>query len=171
MNLHGGELSAHSAGLGQGSEFVVSLPLLPAGADEAVAAIRAQGSTQAGHRVLVIDDNPDSANATAMLVEALGCKSKVAHNGEAGIRLASAFVPDIVLLDIGMPGLDGYETCRRIRNLVAPVPLMVALTGYPQPPDKARDLRALFDHHLTKPADPSQLTALLSWQAGEETGH
>jgi two-component system CheB/CheR fusion protein len=167
MNLHGGELSAHSAGLGQGSEFVISLPLLPPGGDQPAAATQGQGqAAQPGHRVLVIDDNRDSATATAMLVEALGCNSKVAYNGEAGIRLASAFVPDIVLLDIGMPGLDGYETCRRIRKLVAPVPLMVALTGYAKPPEKGRDLHALFDHHLTKPADPSQLTALLSWQAG-----
>ena len=168
MNLHGGDLrSAHSAGLGHGSEFVITLPLLPSGGGQSTAADQAQGqAAQPGHRVLVIDDNRDSATATAMLVEALGCNSKVAYNGEAGIRLASAFVPDIVLLDIGMPGLDGYETCRRIRKLVAPVPLMVALTGYAQPPEKACDLRALFDHHLTKPADPSQLTALLSWQVG-----
>jgi CheY-like chemotaxis protein len=115
-----------------------------------------------GRRVLVIDDNPAGTRAMNRLVTALGGECRVAHNGQAGLADIREFCPDIVILDIGMPGLDGYETCRRIREEFGTSLMVVALTGWGQESDKHKAMQAGFDLHLTKPADPSQLEELLT---------
>jgi len=112
--------------------------------------------------VLVIDDNAAGARAMKRLVTALGGECQVAHNGEAGLVGVREFRPDIVILDIGMPGLDGYETCRRIREEFGSSLVVVALTGWGQERDKHRAIQAGFDVHLTKPADPMLLEGLLA---------
>jgi CheY-like chemotaxis protein len=124
--------------------------------------------TMISSRVLVIDDNVDAADTTAMLVEALGGSVAVAYGGEAGIAQAVAFRPRVVLLDLGMPGIDGYETCRRMRQALGAQVFIVALTGWGQEQDKDEALRAGFDAHLTKPADPAALEQLL--EAAEPRG-
>jgi CheY-like chemotaxis protein len=116
----------------------------------------------AGRRVLVVDDNPAGARAMQRLVTALGGECRVAHNGEAGLAGLREYRPDIVILDIGMPGLDGYETCRRIREEFGSTVMVVALTGWGQERDKDKAMQAGFDLHLTKPADPALLEELLS---------
>ena len=118
--------------------------------------------------MLVIDDNLDAADTTGMLVEALGGTVAVAYDGETGIARAAAFQPHVVLLDLGMPGIDGYETCRRIRRALGSQVFIVALTGWGQEQDKDEALRAGFDAHLTKPADPAALEQLL--EAAEPRG-
>ena len=115
-----------------------------------------------GRRVLVIDDNPAGARAMKRLVTALGGECRVAHNGQAGLADIRESRPDIVILDIGMPGLDGYETCRRIREEFGSSLMVVALTGWGQERDKDKAMQAGFDLHLTKPADPTLLEELLT---------
>jgi CheY-like chemotaxis protein len=112
--------------------------------------------------VLVVDDNADAADTLALLIETIGGKCRVAYDGESGVREVLEFQPDVVLLDIGMPGIDGYETCRRIRRERGASPLIVALTGWGQARDKERALHAGFDLHLTKPASPAALQQLLA---------
>jgi CheY-like chemotaxis protein len=114
-------------------------------------------------RVVIIDDNSDAAKTMAMLIEQLGASVRTAHDARSGLEAVHEFRPEIAFLDIGMPGMDGYEVCRRIRqapgggNLV-----VVAVTGWGQPQDKQRALDAGFDAHLTKPVDPAALARLLA---------
>jgi DNA-binding response OmpR family regulator len=113
-------------------------------------------------RVMVIDDNPAAARAIERLVKALGGECRVAHDGETGLAYTREMRPDIVILDIGMPKIDGYETCRRIREEFGSTIVIVALTGWGQERDKQRAMRAGFDVHLIKPADPIILEELLA---------
>jgi CheY-like chemotaxis protein len=114
-------------------------------------------------RVVIIDDNADAAAMLAMLIGDLGGEVHVAHDGAAGAELVQRIRPDVVLLDIGMPAMDGYETCRRIRSESSVRDLfIVALTGWGQEQDKQRAHDAGFDAHLTKPADPASLARLLA---------
>jgi CheY-like chemotaxis protein len=113
-------------------------------------------------RVLVVDDNVDAANMLALLVRTLGGQVRSAHDGLSGIRAAAEFRPDVILLDIGMPGMDGYETCRRLRQRLGNGPVIAAITGWGQERDQARALEAGFDAHFTKPADPAALERLLA---------
>ncbi len=112
-------------------------------------------------RVLVVDDNADAVTTMAMLVESLGGTAETAYDGETAVALALEFRPDIVLLDIGMPGIDGYETCRRLRAAMGSEVVLVALTGWSQPQDRDDAMRAGFDEHLTKPVDLSVVEQLL----------
>jgi CheY-like chemotaxis protein len=114
-------------------------------------------------KVLVVDDNPDAAGTLAALVDALGGESRTAADGAGAIQSAMEFSPDVILLDIGMPGMDGYETCRRIRQHASGHrAFIVAITGWGQDGDKRRPADAGFDAHLTKPADPAELERLLA---------
>jgi CheY-like chemotaxis protein len=110
----------------------------------------------------VIDDNVSAAVAMQRLVRALGGECRVAYDGVSGLEQVLDFAPDLIFLDIGMPGIDGYETCRRIRRAIGPGAMLVAMTGWGQERDKQAALRAGFDMHLTKPADPAVLESLLS---------
>jgi CheY-like chemotaxis protein len=160
VEMHDGQIDARSEGPGRGSEFVIRVPLSEVGHEpDSVENVNAPGLDR---HVLVIDDNEDAANATAMLVEELGGTSRVAYSGDEGIREALAHHPDIVLLDIHMPGLDGYDTCRRIRDALGDEVFLVALTGFGRDEDKEQAARAGFDAHLTKPAELSLLATLLT---------
>jgi two-component system CheB/CheR fusion protein len=110
-----------------------------------------------------VDDNADAARSLAMLLEIEGHEVRLCYDGQNGLMEAETFRPEAVLLDIGLPGLDGLEVARRLRAMsLSPRPLLVALTGYGQADDVRRSHEAGFDHHLVKPADPHALTALLA---------
>ena len=115
-----------------------------------------------GARVLVIEDNEDARAALAALLEIEGYVVDSAPEGASGVELVRANRPDVALVDIGLPGIDGYEVARRIRALGAPQPFLIALTGYGRPEDRQRALDAGFDTHLVKPVDPTDLANLLS---------
>ena len=116
-------------------------------------------------RVLIVDDNDDSAASMAMLLQIYGHDARVANDGPAGLELALEFQPHVVVLDIGLPGMDGYEVARRLRER-QPATMLIALTGYGGPEDRQRAIEAGFDRHLVKPVDPDELAALIS--AGRE---
>ncbi|HEY8924418.1 MAG TPA: PAS domain S-box protein [Polyangia bacterium] len=164
VEMHGGTVVARSEGLGQGCEFEVRLPALPetfAGSREprAVAPVRAVSS----RRVLVVDDNLDGAESLAMLLELEGHEAHVAHDGLSAIAAAERLAPDAVLLDIGLPGMNGYEICRRLRETTWGKRLtIIALTGWGQEEDRRRSKAAGFDGHLVKPVDSELLLKLLA---------
>jgi len=159
--MHGGEITAFSEGLGRGSEFVVRLPLHSAlDAAAPVPAPAAVSPTLA--RVLVVDDNRDAANSLGALLRMLGAEVDVVHDGESALHAFGVQRPEVVLLDIGMPGMDGYEVARRLRERTDPRDvLLVALTGWGQEKDRLNSKAAGFDHHLIKPADLGALRSLL----------
>jgi PAS domain S-box-containing protein len=164
VELHAGRIEVHSKGAGTGSEFVVTLPLVGSLASAVpTPAVPSSMSLASGHRrVLVVDDNRDAAESLGMLLRLSGCHVEVAFDGFAALEIVEAFKPEVVLLDIGMPGLDGYETARRLRKSTRGKDmLIVALTGWGQKEDKQRALDAGFDEHLTKPMDPAVLERLL----------
>ncbi len=161
IEMHGGSIDAHSDGPGRGSTFTLRMPVAHL-ATPIQTATPPAATPCAGRRVLVIDDNAAGARAMQRLVKALGGECHVAHNGESGLADLREYQPDIVILDIGMPGLDGYETCRRIRQEFGSSLMVVALTGWGQERDKDRAMQAGFDLHLTKPADPTLLEGLLA---------
>ena len=159
-----GTIGATSAGPGRGSEFVVTLPLSKA--TVAPAASVRPVAPRVRSRALIIDDNRDAAITTAMFVEELGGTALTAFDGATGLAAVESFRPDIVFMDIGMPGLDGYEVCRRIREMPAQRHVViVAITGWGQAQDKQRALDVGFDAHLTKPVDPDALAQLLAGAA------
>jgi PAS domain S-box-containing protein len=158
--LHGGRIDAKSAGPGKGSSFVVHLPLAPGHAAEAPAPAGAawSGRNGAGKRVLVVDDNVDAAEALAMMLKSMGHQVQVANDGRLGVAMARAGRPDVVLLDIGMPGMDGLEAIRRLREGAEPARMrVVAITGFGRQEDIRRSADAGFDEHLVKPVTPELL--------------
>jgi signal transduction histidine kinase/ActR/RegA family two-component response regulator len=162
--LHNGRVEARSGGLGRGSEFIVRLPAsvsveMPASAP---ASVDDTPRHRVSRRVLVVDDNEDSAESLALLLRLEGHLVKTAHDGEAALAVAERFQPDAILLDLGMPRLNGYEVCERIRSQPwGRGVLMVAQTGWGQAQDRARTLAAGFDAHLTKPIDPATVQEML----------
>ncbi len=164
VELHGGHITVQSPGRGQGSEFQVRLPLLPAptalpvsGASEpALPPVRSR-------RVLVVDDNQDAAESLALMLELEGHQVWRAHDGAAALECAQVFPPEVVLLDIGLPGgMDGYEVARRLRQQSGlEEVLLVAVTGFGQGEDRRRSLEAGINYHLTKPVEPAELQRLL----------
>ncbi|TWO70962.1 PAS domain S-box protein [Caenimonas sedimenti] len=157
--MHGGTIDASSPGLGQGSTFTVRLPTAP---DAVVAEDSAAEALEAGAlRVLVIDDNRDSADSASEVLRLLGNRVECAYDGESALTLAPRFRPDVVLLDLAMPGLDGYETRERLAAAGVRRPFFVAMTGYGNEEDKRRTREAGFDAHLTKPVELDALMALL----------
>ncbi len=163
LELHGGAIEAASEGLGRGSTFTVRLPLA---ADQTLN--RAAASTEAppatsARRILVADDNEDAANSVAMLLQLSGHDVRVVHGGRAALSMAETFRPDIALLDIGMPELNGYELAKALRREPWGAGIsLIAVTGWGQERDRKRAMDAGFDKHLTKPIDPSTLEAVLS---------
>ena len=162
IDMHGGHIEAVSEGASRGSTFIVRLPIASREAP-AESAARGHGGEGLKRRVLIVEDNDDVADMLAMLVEELGGETRVARDGYAGVKSVTEFHPDVILLDIGLPGMDGYETCRRIRMEAAGHDaVIVALTGWGQEQDKQRALAGGFDAHLTKPADPATLGRILA---------
>ena len=165
VELHGGSVGVHSDGLGLGSEFVVALPLLRAASvpedksDEAPE----QTGLAFGRRILVADDNRDSAESLGMLLEIEGHEVCLAYDGQEALDQADRFGPEIILLDIGLPRMDGYEVAARLRRSPHHRDvLLVAVTGYGTDGDRKRSREAGFDHHLVKPVDPRALRDLIA---------
>jgi PAS domain S-box-containing protein len=167
VEMHGGSVEARSDGEGQGSEFLVRLPIA-LGVSEAFTSAESESTTrQATQRILVVDDNKDSADSMAMLLQLTGHEVYTAHDGQQALDLVEQLRPDVVLLDIGLPTMSGHEVCRRIRQQpwgkdVA----FVALTGWGQEEDRRRSQEAGFDGHLVKPVDHTHLLAMLTSLAG-----
>jgi CheY-like chemotaxis protein len=165
VELHGGSVEGHSKGLGAGSKFVVRLP-----AAEDHAALDAlgrreplTGSRPVVRRILVADDNEDAAMSLALILSMLGHETRTARNGLEALEIAEQFQPEVVLLDIGMPKLNGYDTARRLRQKTDGAQLLlVALTGWGQEADRLRSTDAGFDSHLIKPVDVAQIQRLLT---------
>ncbi|MGH8760956.1 MAG: hybrid sensor histidine kinase/response regulator [Burkholderiales bacterium] len=164
VEMHGGTVRARSEGRGTGSEFTVRLPLLPetpqvgpaptADGDEPAPASRL--------RILVVDDNRDAAESLCMLLDLLGHETRAAHDGPSGLDITKVFRPQAVFIDIGMPGMSGYEVCRRLRKLIHTQDVVcVALTGFGAEEDRERSRDAGFDHHLVKPLEIAALRDLL----------
>ncbi len=164
VEMHGGTVEAHSDGLGRGSEFLVRLPILvqptheqplASGDNEKVAAAPKR-------RILVVDDNRDSATSLSMMLSLMGNDTRTAHDGLEAVEAAGAFRPDVILLDIGLPKLNGYDVCRRIREQPwGKSMVVVAMTGWGQEEDKRRSNEAGFNQHMVKPVDPAILEKLL----------
>jgi len=154
--LHGGTLEAHSEGADRGSEFVLRIPL-PDQVRTIAPPVPASGRSLEGVRVAVIDDNRDGADILGLLIEEEGGVVRVAYDGTSGLLAVQEFKPQVVLLDIGLPDLNGYEVCRRLRDQFGRELSIVALTGWGHEQDKRRALGSGFDAHLTKPADPQRL--------------
>lgn len=164
VELHGGAVTAASEGTGKGSTFCVRLPLLDDDASpQAGADVPDEAQEPRGFRVLVVDDNTDAAESLAMILQMSGHLARVAHDGEQAVKVARAFKPQVVFLDIGMPGKNGYEVAREMRQLPAVRDaVLVALTGWGAEDDRTRSREAGFDHHLTKPADFTAVEELLA---------
>ena len=162
VEMHGGQVSAFSRGLGQGSEFAVRLPLHEPPVPAPGSAGAPAAPAPAHCRILVADDSHDTADSLAMLLRLSGHTVHVAHDGQQALAMAEAQRPQLALLDIGMPLLNGYETCRRIREQPwGQAMTLVAQTGWGQEEDRRRAREAGFDHHLIKPVDVNELEAIL----------
>jgi CheY-like chemotaxis protein len=165
VELHGGTVEAHSEGSDRGSEFVVRLPIITAApaADAARATdAKLEKATGTGKRVLIVDDNADGANSLGRLLALLGHETAMEYDGQAALDRAEVFAADVIFLDLGMPGLDGFEICRRLRASDSPRrPRIVAMTGWGRGEDRARTTAAGFDAHVVKPVDLAMLAQLL----------
>jgi CheY-like chemotaxis protein/two-component sensor histidine kinase len=162
VGMHGGSVEARSDGPGLGSEFVVRLPLL---SDQQLASAEQPQRKKPlpSRRILIVDDSRDGGESLATLLRVLGAEVALAHSGRQALECVDDFKPDVVLLDIGMPGMDGYEVARRIRANPANRHIsLIALTGWGQDEDRRRSVAAGFNHHLVKPADIEQLRQLLT---------
>jgi len=175
LALQGGSISARSPGKGEGSEFTVRLPLRHRGAkvstrsdvpnEQAIKQTTKQANEQTGTSgltILVVDDNPDVVETTSMLLQAWGHRTVNAHDGASGLALVASEAPHAVLMDLGMPRIDGFEMARRIRELPGGKNVrLIAMSGWGQPADRERALAAGIDEHLVKPVDPTRLRELL----------
>jgi CheY-like chemotaxis protein len=162
VELHGGSVEARSAGLRCGSEFTVRLPLVvpAAGAAEAVPS---RGESGPVRRVLIVDDNRDAADSLGVVLALHGMETQTAYDGESALEALDEFRPSVILLDLGMPGMDGYEVAQRVRQHPrARRATLIALTGWGQERDRQRSESVGINHHLVKPVDIDALRQLLS---------
>ncbi|MFL5331533.1 MAG: PAS domain S-box protein [Gemmataceae bacterium] len=166
VEMHGGTISAHSGGAGQGSEFIVRLPILVGHrlkTEIEPPTVPRPSIGRMHKKVLVVDDNRDIADSLAMLLNVMGNEVRTAYDGEEAVLAAEQFLPDLILLDIGMPKVNGFDACRRIREQPwSKSMVIIAQTGWGQDEDKRRSEGAGFDYHLTKPVNPTALLHLLS---------
>jgi PAS domain S-box-containing protein len=163
IELHGGSVEARSEGHGKGSEFIVRMPMAHTPLRRQMAADGVPAVDGAGRRILLADDNQDAADSLQLLLQMMGHEVRTAYDGLEAVAIAEEFRPDVILLDIGMPNLNGYDACRRIRE--APwgkQAVILALTGWGQEEDKRRSLEAGFSGHLVKPVEPAELERLLT---------
>ena len=171
VEMHRGTVVAHSAGQGRGSEFIVRLPVLLSQASQAPpSTTKPADLPRRGCRILVVDDNEDSTDILSKLLGMSGHDVRTAYTGQAALEVATAQLPDVVLLDIGLPGINGYEVARRLRLLprLAGVKL-IAMTGYGQDSDRQLAREAGFDSHLTKPVDFKKVLELLTTLLSQPT--
>ena len=162
VHMHGGSVSAASDGSGRGSVFTVRLPAANSSGVIPIAAIEAAPVTRCSGRILVVDDNVDAAETLAQLLRDVGYEVRTAPDGAAALALVDSFMPELAMVDIGLPGMDGYELARRLRaDSRVPRLRLVALTGYGREPDRVRALQAQFDEHLVKPVAADRLLEVL----------
>lgn len=166
IEMHGGRVEAVSEGAGKGSEFVIHLPTLIESPAEAKwpSSANGTGESEVGNRcrILVVDDNVDSAESMALLLGLEGHEVQITYDGPSTLNLVRTFRPQVVLLDIGLPGMNGYEVAQQLRHdPEMPKIILIALTGYGQAEDRKRSQEAGFDHHFTKPVDHDQLASLI----------
>ena len=163
VELHGGTVEAFSPGLGRGSEFVVRLPASAPATSAPAESGAGAAAAPTRRRILVTDDNRDAADSLALMLTMMGGEVRTAYDGLAAVEAAAAFRPDVIVLDVGMPGLNGYDAARRIREQAwGKDMVLIALTGWGQEGDRRRSEEAGFDHHLTKPVEPGALERLLA---------
>jgi len=160
VELHGGTVTAHSAGRNRGSEFVIRLPLTSPSADVGKDS-PAAAPTRAPRHVLIVEDNRDAREGLRMMLELNGYRVNDAANGAMGIRMAVSRSPQVVLIDLGLPDVDGYEVARAIRKRLGVGIVLIALTGYGDAESRRRTEAAGFDLHLVKPVAPEELVRLL----------
>jgi signal transduction histidine kinase/ActR/RegA family two-component response regulator len=171
VEMHGGAVEATSEGPDRGSAFVVRLPAIPPPPAVLLAPTVRPLQTNAGRRVLIVDDNVDAASALALLLEASGNETHVAHDGFEAVKAAESLRPEVIVLDIGLPRMDGFEVCRRIRQQPwAKAATLIALTGWGQAGDRQKSQEAGFDHHLVKPVEQSVLLNLLQQPTTRPSG-
>jgi CheY-like chemotaxis protein/two-component sensor histidine kinase len=164
VKLHGGNVSAFSRGPRQGSEFIIRLPVLTEPVSEAAPAVvnRLRPLERASKRILVVDDESDAALSLAMLLETMGHETCTATDGPDALQTVASFRPQVVILDLGLPGMDGYEIARRLRRARSHQSLLlVALTGYGQEENRRRSQEVGIDNYLTKPVDDNALESLI----------
>lgn len=167
VQMHGGTITVRSDGPGKGSEFIIGLPMfdqqLPTEVKSIPRSHDALADKPAPVRILVVDDNHDSADSLGLLLELVGNEVRVVHDGQIAVDVANEFQPRVVLLDIGLPTLNGYEVAQRIREQPwGKQAIMIAVTGWGEAVDRQRSKEAGFDHHLVKPVDLDALTAMLA---------
>jgi len=164
VEMHGGRVEVHSEGDGKGSEFIVRLSvLLSPGRVRQQNGEDHSARCSSAYRILIVDDNKDSAISLGMMLELMGHETRMVHDGLAALEAALAFRPDVVLLDLGLPKLNGYEVCRRIREQPwGEAVVLIAQTGWGQEEDKCRSKEAGFNFHMVKPIDPDALEKLLA---------
>lgn len=162
VGLHGGQIEARSAGMGQGSEFIVRLPLRRTSLPQQKQTIHSTSARPVTRRVLIADDNRDAAESLATLLRLDGHDVTVVHDGREALAAFSAVQPEVALLDIGMPELNGYEVARQVRQgSLGRAVTLIAVTGWGQDKDKVQALAAGFNHHFTKPIEADHLCELL----------
>jgi len=172
VEIHGGSVEAKSEGLGKGSEFVVRLPVVIEASRPHESDREAEQHATSPHRILIVDDNRDGADSLSEILRLMGHDTRTAYDGQEGMDVAAAFQPGVVVLDIGLPTLNGYDVCRRIREQPwGKGVVLIALTGWGQDDDRRRSQDAGFDHHLVKPLDPEALMKLLAGLDGERPGY
>lgn len=162
VEMHGGWVKAHSAGLGTGSEFTVCLPCLPEKPLISYAEVSGQEKAVNRQRILLVEDNPDVADSMSLLLTIYGHEVLMAHNGREAVEIALRERPAIVLMDIGLPCMDGYQSCRAMRNAGLTDTFIVAVTGYGQERDQRKAEESGFDRYLIKPLDSQDITDLLA---------
>jgi signal transduction histidine kinase len=163
VRRHGGGVDAASDGLGHGSTFTIRLPLAQAPVQDVASPLPAVSQSSAGKRVLIVDDNVDAAETLAMMLELLGQQTRQAHEGVGAIKAAQEYQPELIFMDIGLPGLSGHEVASKLRGeLGMRDTFIVALSGYGTEEDRRKSMRAGFDSHLVKPLDPSTLPEILA---------
>jgi CheY-like chemotaxis protein len=166
VELHGGSVEAASEGLGLGARFTVRLPLANSRPIGTRAAIAPRLESLDRQRILLVDDDRDSAESLGLLLRLLGAETTVTYSGPEALSIVERSKPTVIILDIGMPGMDGYEVARAIRAQPALSDVvLVALSGWGQDDDRAQSRAAGFDHHLVKPVEPDRLLEILAaWQ-------
>jgi CheY-like chemotaxis protein len=165
IEMHGGTVTAHSDGLNRGSEFTVQLPIRPATGSVIEQAVENTGQRRAprSRRMLIVDDHRDSAQSLAMLLRTMGNVVHTTYDGPSALEAAAIYQPQIVLSDIGLPGMNGYELAKALRKLPGlENVVLVAVTGWGQEEDRQLCLKAGFDHHVVKPIDIETLQKLMA---------
>jgi CheY-like chemotaxis protein len=162
VEMHGAFIEAASDGRGKGATFTIRLPVLIAESRLHRRGTKEETIPNSSHRILIVDDNRHSADSSGLMLKVMGNDTRIAYDGEEAVTASNEFHPEVILLDIGLPKLNGYEACRRIREQPrSKKSVIIAQTGWGQEEDRQRTLDAGFDHHLVKPVDPTELMKLL----------